>query len=66
MDLYNGVTDPDLDLALRQWLSRCQLKISFFILHFFDFYFLKVHLHQSSKINSHKTVEMKVFLTIFA
>jgi hypothetical protein len=32
----------------------------------FAYYFLKVHLHHSSKMKSHKTVEIKVFLTIFA
>jgi hypothetical protein len=37
---------------------------------FSAYYFLKVHLHHFSKIKSqkrsHETVEMKVFLTIFA
>ncbi len=56
-DPYHCVTDPDPDPALfRQWLSRCGQKISFFA-----YYFLKVHLHQTSKIKSHKTVEIKVF-----
>jgi hypothetical protein len=30
---------------------------------FFAYYFLKVHLHHSSKIVSHKQVEIKVILT---
>jgi hypothetical protein len=30
------------------------------------YYFLKVLLHHFSKTKSHKTVEIKVFLTIFA
>jgi hypothetical protein len=31
----------------------------------FAYYFFKVHLYHSSKIKSHKEVEIKVFLTIF-
>ncbi len=50
-DLYRWLMDPD---SFRQWPSRCQQKLSF--LRFFAYYVFKVHLHQSSKIKSHKEV----------
>ncbi len=53
--------------SFRQWFSRC--KKNEFFSNFFASYFLKIHLHQSSKIKksqrSQKTVEIKVFLTFF-
>ncbi len=50
----------------RQWLTRCQQKISFCFPSFFACIFLKVHLHQSPKIENLKIVEFKVFFTYFA
>ncbi len=41
--------------SFHQWLSRREQNTSFFS-KFFAYYFLKVHLHQSSKIKSHKEV----------
>jgi hypothetical protein len=40
--------------SFSRWLSRSQPKISFLFLSFFAFYFLKLHLHPSSKIKIHK------------
>ncbi len=52
--------------SVRQWPSRGQPTKIFFI----AYYFLKVHLHHSSKVKklqrSHKRVKIKVFLTSFA
>ncbi len=50
--------------SFRQWLARCQQKISFFQ-SFFAYNFLKVHLHQPSKIKNQKIVEIKVSLLFF-
>jgi hypothetical protein len=62
-DPYNRVTDPDPAIVA----SRCQdvKKLDFPI------YFLKAHLHPSSKIKSQKEsqnskIKIKGFLTIFA
>jgi len=48
------------------WPSRCQKRFFFCLKVFFVYYFLKLHLHHFSKIKSHKTVGIKVFLTIFS
>ncbi len=50
--LYHWVTDPDPAL-FAGWLSKYQSKKIFSL---FYFYFLKVHLHHSFKIKSHKEV----------
>ncbi len=44
---------------------KMKIRNNFFLL-FSAYYFLKAHLHHSSKIKSHKIVEIKVFLNIFA
>ncbi len=56
VDPYHRVSDP-YPALLRQWFPRCKQTI--------NFYFLKVHLHQSSQIKSQKSekVEIEVFLT---
>ncbi len=58
-------SDPDPTLFVSD-LQDANQKI--FFRSFFAYYFLKVHLHRSSKIKSHKEVKnkIKVFLTIFA
>ncbi len=53
--------------SFRQWPSRCQQKL--FSLRFFAYYFLKIHLYNSSQIKSHKMSQNSRnlgFLTLFA
>ncbi len=65
--------DPDPDPGsgscyFRHWPSTCQQKKQIFNTVFSAYYFLKVHLHNFSKIKSqksHKLEGIKVFLTIF-
>jgi hypothetical protein len=54
-DPYLWLTNLDAD-PVRQWFSRRRQTILFFLLSFSSYSFLKVHLHHSSKINSHKAV----------
>ncbi len=49
----------------RHWPSRCQQKTNFKN-SFSAYHLLRVHLHHFLKIESHKAVGIKVFLTIFA
>jgi len=56
--------DLDTDIFVID-LQDANKKLIFYI-SFSAYYFLKVHLHLFSKIRSHKTVGIKVFLTIFA
>jgi hypothetical protein len=48
--------------SFRQWLSKCQ-KIRFF-LRFFAFYFLNVHLRQSSKIKIYNEAGFRIRIRI--
>jgi hypothetical protein len=51
--------------SFRQWPSRCSQKICF-SLSFYAYSFLKVHLHHSSKIKTHKEVtKVSRFFFIF-
>ncbi len=69
VDPWHSGTDPDSSttdlpiwiLLFLQWLTRCQLKKSFFqsFCQFGAHYFLKVHLHQSFKIKSQKEVTVQ-------
>jgi hypothetical protein len=71
MTLTNGSGFGSRSWYFCHWSSRCQQKT--FFLNYKKFfcllpYLLKVHLHNFSKIKSqsHKTVGITVFLTIFA
>jgi hypothetical protein len=60
--------DPDPDIAIFA-IDLHEANKKLFFKSFSAYYFLKVHLHHFSKIKSqrgHKTVGIKVFLTIFA
>ncbi len=63
-DPYLWLTDPDPapDPAL---FARDLLDAKVFFSRFFSFYFLKVHLHHSSKIKSHKEVTKRVEIKAF-
>ncbi len=68
--------DPDPRLSTTDLLIRIRILLFSSVADkqptknmFFAYYFLKVHLHQSSKIKSQKKLqkeEIKVFLTFFA
>jgi hypothetical protein len=58
-------SDPVLFVRDLQDTGGTNKKLLFFS-SFFAYYFLKAHLHHSSKIKGHETVEIKVFLNIFA
>ncbi len=49
----------------RQWPSRRKNKKFDFFLIFFSYYILKVHLHNFSKIKSHKEVTKQIGINVF-
>jgi hypothetical protein len=65
-DQYHSLTDPEP--AFSTVVDKMSTKLS--LCHsFIAYYFLNVHLYQSSKIKpkrSHQKVEIQVFLTFFA
>jgi hypothetical protein len=78
-DILVGM-DPDPRIRATRLMGRIQLQTmpfssltfttltkNYFFLSFFDYYFLKVHLHHFSKmiIKKSQTAGIKVFLTIF-
>jgi hypothetical protein len=65
VDPWRFGTDPDPRIRTTHGSagSRFGSTSCFFHQWFFVYYFLKVCLHQSSKIKSHKTVAINVFLT---
>ncbi len=63
-DPYLWLMDPDSNPVFVSVTFKTSIKNYFFSLSFFSFYFLKIHIHNCSKITSHKEVT-KQYVSMF-